>query len=62
MELFTGNAFALFLKERFLSHRLLDDYDAIESAIVGAWRRIISEPGRLTSLTSYPWIMNCVRT
>jgi transposase len=51
----------LYLKERFLSHRLLDDYDAIEAAIVDAWRRLIGDPGRLTSLTSYPWIMNCVR-
>jgi len=51
----------LYLKERFLSHRLLDDYDAIEAAIVGAWRRLIGDTGRLTSLTSYPWIMNCVR-
>ena len=51
----------LFLKQRFLSHRLLDDYQAIEAAITSAWRRIIGEPGRLTSLTSYPWIMECVR-
>lgn len=52
----------LFLKERFLSHRLLDDYEAIEAAITGAWQRLIAEAGRLTSLTSYPWIMDCVRT
>ncbi len=50
----------LFLKEKFLSHRLLDDYDAIEAAVCTAWKRIIGEAGRLTSLTSYPWIMNCV--
>ena len=41
-------------KEKFLSHRLLDDYDAIEAAVCAAWKRIISETGRLTSLTSYP--------
>jgi len=52
----------LFLKERFLSHRLLADYDAIEAAVTAAWQRLIAEAGRLTSLTSYPWIMNCVRT
>jgi len=50
----------LFLKEKFLSHRLLDDYDAILNAAAGAWNRIANEPGRLASLCSYPWIMNCV--
>jgi transposase len=52
----------LYLKERFLSHRLLDDYAAIEAAIAAAWQRLIADTGRLTSLTSYPWIMDCVRT
>jgi transposase len=52
----------LYLKQKFLSHRLLDDYDAIEAAISAAWKRLIGEPKRLTSLTSYPWIMECVRT
>lgn len=52
----------LYLKERFLSHRLLDDYAAIEAAIIAAWQRLIADSGRLTSLTSYPWIMDCVRT
>lgn len=51
----------LFLKERFLSHRLLDDYDAIETAVCKAWQRLIAEAGRLSSLTAYPWIINCVR-
>ncbi len=51
----------LFLKEKFLSHRLLDDYSAIEDALAKAWNRLTAEAGRLTSLTSYPWIMNCVR-
>ena len=50
----------LFLKQKFLSHRLLDDYDAIEAAICAAWQRLIGQAGRLTSLTSYPWIMKCV--
>ena len=50
----------LFLKERYLSHRLLDDYDAIADATCEAWRRLLGESGRLTSLTSYPWIMRCV--
>ena len=46
----------LFLKERFLSHRLLDDYDAIVDAACNAWQRLTSDPGRITSLCSYPWI------
>jgi transposase len=50
----------LFLKERYLSHRVLDDYDAIEQAICKAWRRLLADTGRLTSLTSYPWIIDCV--
>jgi transposase len=50
----------LFLKEKFLSHRLLDDYEAIVDAAAAAWNRVASEPGRFASLCSYPWIMNCV--
>jgi len=46
----------LYLKERFLSHRLHADYDAIADAAVRAWNRLRSEAGRLTSLCSYPWI------
>jgi transposase len=47
----------LYLKERFLSMRLLNDYKAIVAAASKAWRRLCRETGRLTSLTSYPWIM-----
>lgn len=50
----------LFLKEKFLSHRLLDDYDAILDATAAAWNRLAAEPGRLASLCSYPWIISCV--
>lgn len=46
----------LYLKERFLSHRLLDDYEAIVEAACKAWNRLTAEAGRLTSLCSYPWI------
>jgi transposase len=46
----------LYLKERFLSHRLLDDYDAIVTAACKAWNRLVAEAGRITSLCSYPWI------
>src|ERR671924_1308499 len=46
----------LYLKERFLSHRLLDAYDAIVGATCAAWNRLRTEVGRITSLCSYPWI------
>ena len=46
----------LYLKERFLSHRLHADYDAIVDAACRAWNRLTAEVGRITSLCSYPWI------
>jgi DDE superfamily endonuclease len=46
----------LYLKERFLSHRLLDDYDAIVKAACDAWNRLAAETGRIKTLCSYPWI------
>ena len=46
----------LHLKERFLSHRLHADYDAIADAASKAWNRLLADAGRLTSLCSYPWI------
>jgi transposase len=44
----------LFLRERFLSHRVLADYDAIVEACCEAWNALT--PERLRSLTAYPWI------
>jgi transposase len=41
----------LYLKERFLSHRLWDDYDAI----CKAWQRVTSDAGRIKSLCSMEW-------
>jgi transposase len=46
----------LYLKERFLSHRLHADYEAIAEAASAAWNRLVAETGRLTTLCSYPWI------
>jgi transposase len=51
----------LYLKERFLSMRLLNDYKAIVTAASRAWKRLCRQSGRLTSLTSYPWIMRAYR-
>ena len=46
----------LYLKERFLSHRLHNDYDAIVEAACKAWRKLTAEVGRFKSLGTYPWI------
>jgi transposase len=46
----------LYLKERFLSHRLHTDYEAIADAASAAWNQLVAETGRLNSLCSYPWI------
>jgi hypothetical protein len=46
----------LYLKERFLSHRLLDNYNAIVEAACTAWNSLLAEVGRIKSLCSYPWI------
>ena len=46
----------LYLKERFLSHRLHDDYEAIVNAACKAWRRLTAQAGRIRSLCTYPWI------
>jgi hypothetical protein len=42
----------LFLRERFLSHRLLDGYDAIVAACCEAWNALT--PDRLRSLCTFP--------
>ncbi len=44
----------LYLRERHLSHRLLDSYDDIVNACCTAWNKLTAE--RLQSLTSYPYL------
>ena len=44
----------LYLRERHLSHRLLDDYDAIVEACCRAWNQLT--PERVRSLCNYPYI------
>jgi hypothetical protein len=51
----------LHLKERFLSHRLHDDYNAILDATCKAWNRLTAEAGRITSLCAFPWIEKLTR-
>ena len=47
----------LYLRERFLSHRLLADYPAVLDAACDAWNALVAEAGRLASLTAYPYLV-----
>jgi putative transposase len=47
---------SLYLRERYLSHRLLADLDAVVEACCTAWNALTAEPGRLRSLTAYPYL------
>lgn len=46
----------LYLRERYLSHRLLADYDAVVEACCTAWNALTAETGRIRSLTAYPYL------
>ena len=46
----------LYLCERYLSHRVLANHDAVMDACCHAWNALRTEPGRIASLTSYPYI------
>ena len=46
----------LYLRERYLSHRLLADYDAVVDACCKAWNPLVAEAGRLRSLAAYPYL------
>ncbi|CAK0774644.1 conserved hypothetical protein [Azospirillaceae bacterium] len=46
----------LYLRERFLSHRLLDDYNAIVDACCEAWNTLTADRETLRSLVMYPWM------
>jgi DDE superfamily endonuclease len=51
------------LRDRWLSHRLLaGGYEAVRDAACAAWNALLAEPGRLRSLTSYPWLPTSVTT
>jgi DDE superfamily endonuclease len=51
-----------FLRDRHLSHRVLPDYEAILDAACAAWNALRAEPGRLRSLTSFPWLPSQIST
>jgi hypothetical protein len=44
----------LYLRERYLSRRMLDDYEAVLEPVCRCWNRLLGEPGRPTTLTAYP--------
>ncbi|WP_082537541.1 MULTISPECIES: IS630 family transposase [unclassified Aureimonas] len=46
----------LYLRERFLSHRLLADLDAVMDASCHAWKALTADPNRVRSLTAYPYL------
>ncbi len=53
----------LYLRERWLSHRVLaGGYAAVLEAACWAWNALLAEPGRLRSLTSFPWLPASVQT
>jgi putative transposase len=43
----------LFLRERFLSHRVWPTYDAVVNACCHTWNAVRAEAGRIQSLCSY---------
>lgn len=47
----------LYLRERYLSHRVLRDYGAVLHAACRAWNALAAEPHRLASLTAYPYLL-----
>jgi hypothetical protein len=51
------------LRDRWLSHRVLaGGYDAVVDAACAAWNALLAEPGRLRSLTNFPWLPASVTT
>ena len=52
-----------YLRDRWLSHRVLaGGYEAVVGAACAAWNALLAEPGRLRSLTSFPWLPPAVST
>jgi hypothetical protein len=52
-----------YLRDRWLSHRVLaGGHEAVVDAACAAWNALTAEPGRLRSLTSYPWLPRSVQT
>lgn len=45
----------LYLRERFLSHRLWPSYNHILDACCAAWHALLAETGRIRSLCALDW-------
>ena len=51
------------LRDRWLSHRVLaGGYQAVVDAACAAWNALLAQPGRLRSLTNFPWLPASVTT
>jgi hypothetical protein len=44
-----------YLRQTYLSNRVFDSYDAIIDALCDAWRKLIADPTRITSIASRTW-------
>ena len=44
-----------YLRQNWLSNRVFEDYDAIVDAACDAWRRLIADPARITSIGIRDW-------
>jgi len=44
-----------YLRQNFLAHRILDDYDQIVDACSEAWNALVAMPDRLRSITDRAW-------
>jgi hypothetical protein len=51
-----------YLRERFFSHRILPSLAAVIDAACEAWNRLVAEPGRIRSLTAFPWLPSSIIT
>jgi hypothetical protein len=45
-----------YLKDNFLSHLVLNNYEDILDACQHAWNAMAGEAGRITSLTNFPYL------
>lgn len=45
-----------YLKDNFLSHLVLNTYEQIVDACQHAWQKMTTDPGRITSLTNFPYL------
>jgi putative transposase len=44
-----------YLRQTYLANRVFESYDAILDAAQSAWRRLLQEAGRITSIASREW-------